>query len=73
MGKGGKRGGKARSGLFGDMEPVFSFRGHPTEGFAMDWSPVCKGRLATGDCNKNIYVWNRSVSLSFLEQGGSSL
>ncbi len=37
--------------------PVFQFSGHQSEGFALDWSPVVEGQLATGDCNKNIHVW----------------
>ncbi|XP_006277708.1 glutamate-rich WD repeat-containing protein 1 [Alligator mississippiensis] len=39
------------------IKPLFSFAGHMTEGFALDWSPKVAGRLLTGDCNKNIHLW----------------
>ncbi|XP_016347116.1 glutamate-rich WD repeat-containing protein 1-like [Sinocyclocheilus anshuiensis] len=37
--------------------PLFSFSGHMSEGFAIDWSPKVPGRLVSGDCKKNIHVW----------------
>ncbi|ESN90633.1 hypothetical protein HELRODRAFT_108698 [Helobdella robusta] len=37
---------------------LFSFRGHQIEGFALDWSSKVPGRLATGDCKKNIHIWS---------------
>ncbi|XP_030053642.1 glutamate-rich WD repeat-containing protein 1 [Microcaecilia unicolor] len=40
-----------------NIRPFFSFSGHMTEGFALDWSPKVAGRLLTGDCNKNIHLW----------------
>jgi ribosome assembly protein RRB1 len=30
---------------------------HPCEGYAMDWSPCVAGRLASGDCQSKIYLW----------------
>jgi ribosome assembly protein RRB1 len=42
--------------------PVFTMSKHKDEGFAMDWSPCRSGRLATGDCGKEIYVWDVGTS-----------
>ncbi|KAG8197378.1 hypothetical protein JTE90_013502 [Oedothorax gibbosus] len=41
----------------GSVQPEFTFTGHAHEGFAMQWSPLTSGMLATGDINKNIYLW----------------
>ncbi|XP_028836974.1 glutamate-rich WD repeat-containing protein 1 [Denticeps clupeoides] len=40
-----------------EATPLFSFSGHMAEGFAIDWSPKVPGRLVSGDCKKNIHVW----------------
>lgn len=39
------------------VEPTFTFSGHQMEGFAMEWSPLITGILATGDCKSNIHIW----------------
>jgi ribosome assembly protein RRB1 len=39
-------------------EPFFVYSGHSSEGYAIDWSRVTPGRLATADCDGNIHVWN---------------
>lgn len=38
--------------------PAFTFKGHRSEGYALDWSPVFAGRLASGDCLGAIHIWN---------------
>jgi ribosome assembly protein RRB1 len=38
-------------------KPFFSYSKHETEGYALDWSLVNKGQLATGDCGGSIHLW----------------
>lgn len=40
------------------VEPVFTFKGHSKEGFALDWSPTNRGSLASGDQAGQIYIWS---------------
>jgi ribosome assembly protein RRB1 len=49
--------GRQKGGQPLNDKPLYSFSGHQTEGFAIDWSPLVPGRLATGDCKKNIHLW----------------
>ena len=39
------------------VAPRHAFTGHGDEGYALDWSPVVEGRLATGDNLGAIHVW----------------
>lgn len=39
------------------IKPCASFKGHLTEGFALDWSNVVPGKLLSGDCKGGIHVW----------------
>ncbi len=31
---------------------------HSAEGYALDWSPLATGRLASGDCRSKIHIWD---------------
>ncbi|CAG9530837.1 unnamed protein product [Cercopithifilaria johnstoni] len=37
--------------------PFFSFIGHQAEGYALSWSPLKMGRLASGDIRRKIHLW----------------
>lgn len=40
--------------------PLHSFEGHSAEGYALGWSPLKQGALASGDNHKKIYTWQMS-------------
>lgn len=40
------------------INPEFTFKGHRTEGFAMDWSATKEGRFLSGDCDRFIYLYD---------------
>ncbi|TKR65212.1 hypothetical protein L596_025644 [Steinernema carpocapsae] len=39
------------------QQPLHTFAGHAAEGFALGWSPLKPGMLASGDSKKNLHVW----------------
>jgi len=43
-------------------DPFFVYQGHETEWYAMDWSRVSRGHLATGDCNGHVHLWQPTES-----------
>lgn len=46
-----------KEGKANKAKTLFTFSGHQQEGFALDWSPVAPGLLASGDCRRDIHVW----------------
>ena len=52
-------------------KPVYTYKGHKTEGYALDWSPVTAGQIATGDNSGAIQIWKmESNSSSWSMEGG---
>lgn len=39
------------------VKPAYTFNGHQQEGYGIDWSPIAPGVLATGDCRRDIHIW----------------
>jgi ribosome assembly protein RRB1 len=46
--------------------PLFTCNAHRNEGYAMDWSPTVAGRLLTGDCHGNIFLWNKNSAATWV-------
>ncbi|XP_037033072.1 glutamate-rich WD repeat-containing protein 1 [Bradysia coprophila] len=45
----------------GDLvKPTYTFSGHQEEGYGIDWSPTAPGVLASGDCRRDIHIWQPS-------------
>lgn len=42
---------------------------HSTEGYALAWSSVAEGRLASGDCRRGIHVWDPNGSGAWTVSG----
>lgn len=59
--------------------PVYTYSGHGTEGFALDWSLVNQGHLASGDNDGCIHLWTPrpdgtyEVTPSYESVGGVSV
>lgn len=50
------------------QKPIFSFNGHQCEGYALAWSDVEVGTLASGDCRNNIFLWRLAQSGWIVDQ-----
>jgi ribosome assembly protein RRB1 len=57
-----------------DYGPVYTCSSHGAEGFALDWSKAVPGKLASGDVNGSILVWdaNAEAAMEALKQPAGS-
>lgn len=46
-----------KEGKANKVKSLFTFSGHQQEGFALDWSKMVPGLLASGDCRRDVHVW----------------
>lgn len=46
-----------KEGKANKVKSLYTFSGHQQEGYAIDWSLISPGLLATGDCRRDIHVW----------------
>ena len=60
-----------RPGASAPNDALHTFSGHASEGFAMNWSPVQPGRLATGDCSRFLYVWDATAGAAVSALGAT--
>ncbi|GAB0489240.1 hypothetical protein MMPV_000457 [Pyropia vietnamensis] len=51
-----------REGRREPADPVADYRGHGVEGYALAWSPLVAGRLASGDVNGCIRLWEAEAA-----------
>jgi len=49
-------------------QPLQTFTGHTTEGFALDWNSLEAGVLASGDCAGGIHLWRPGTGGSWAIQ-----
>ncbi|KAJ8915825.1 hypothetical protein NQ315_004638 [Exocentrus adspersus] len=47
------------------LTPLYTFSGHQKEGFALDWCSTMLGVLATGDCKRDIHIWQPAEGMTW--------